>query len=452
MRDLTQGPVTGHLFAMAAPIAIGMLGQTLYFLIDLYFVARLGDAALAGVGAAGIAMFVVMALTQTLGVGAMSLIAQAVGRRDPHEANLVFNQSLVLAAICTLGTIAGGYALTGTYMHAIAADAATASAGTTYLHWFLPGLSLQYVFIVMSSALRGTGVVKPTMVVQMATVLLNAALAPVLIAGVGTGHALGVAGAGLASTIAVVAGVLMLVWYFWRLEKYVHIHRDLWRPQLAVWKRMISIGLPAGGEFGLMFVFMAVIYWVIRDFGAEAQAGFGLGTRLMQSIFLPAMAIAFATAPIAGQNFGAGQYDRVRETFRTAATISVVLMLGLTLLCQFWPEWLVRFFTDEAEVIDVASHFLRTISFNFAASGLIFSCSGIFQGLGHTWPALGSSASRLVTFMLPAIWLSTQPWLTLDHVWYLSVASVWMQAAFSLYLLTRTMRARLGGRNVHFSK
>jgi putative MATE family efflux protein len=393
-----------------------------------------------------------MALTQTLGVGAMSLIAQAVGRRDPHEANLVFNQSLVLAAICTLGTIAGGYALTGTYMHAIAADAATASAGTTYLHWFLPGLSLQYVFIVMSSALRGTGVVKPTMVVQMATVLLNAALAPVLIAGVGTGHALGVAGAGLASTIAVVAGVLMLVWYFWRLEKYVHIHRDLWRPQLAVWKRMINIGLPAGGEFGLMFVFMAVIYWVIRDFGAEAQAGFGLGTRLMQSIFLPAMAIAFATAPIAGQNFGAGQYDRVRETFRTAATISVVLMLGLTLLCQFWPEWLVRFFTDEAEVIDVASHFLRTISFNFAASGLIFSCSGIFQGLGHTWPALGSSASRLVTFMLPAIWLSTQPWLTLDHVWYLSVASVWMQAAFSLYLLTRTMRARLGGRNVHFSK
>ena len=68
---------------------------------------------------------------------------------------------------------------------------------------------------------------------------------------------------------------------------------------------MINIGLPAGGEFGFMFVYMAVIYWVIRDFGAAAQAGFGLGTRLMQSIFLPAMAIAFATGPIAGQNFGA---------------------------------------------------------------------------------------------------------------------------------------------------
>ena len=89
MRDLTQGPIPGHLLAMAAPIAAGMLAQTLYFLIDLYFVAQLGDAALAGVGAAGIAMFVVMALTQTLGVGTMALVSQAVGRKDPEDADLI---------------------------------------------------------------------------------------------------------------------------------------------------------------------------------------------------------------------------------------------------------------------------------------------------------------------------------------------------------------------------
>ena len=214
MRDLTQGPVPGHLVAMATPIAVGMLGQTLYFLIDLYFVARLGDAALAGVGAAGLAMFVVMALTQMLGVGAMALIAQAVGRKDPQEANLVFNQSLVLAGIFLAGTLLGGYALDGWYMATLAADAETAAAGVAYLDWFLPGLALQYLTVVMMSALRGTGVVKPTMVVQMATVLINAVLAPVLIAGVGTGRPMGVAGAGLASTLAVVAGVLMLAWYF----------------------------------------------------------------------------------------------------------------------------------------------------------------------------------------------------------------------------------------------
>ena len=111
MRDLTQGPIPGHLVAMAAPIAAGMLAQTLYFLIDLYFVAQLGDTALAGVGAAGTAMFVVMALTQTLGVGTMALVSQAVGRKDPADADLVFNQAMSLSLLCTVATLAGGYLL-----------------------------------------------------------------------------------------------------------------------------------------------------------------------------------------------------------------------------------------------------------------------------------------------------------------------------------------------------
>jgi MATE family, multidrug efflux pump len=443
MRDLTQGPIPGHLIAMAAPIAAGMLAQTLYLLIDLYFVAQLGDAALAGVGAAGIAMFVVMALTQTLGVGTMALVSQAVGRKDPGDADLVFNQSLSLALVCTAGTIVIGYLLTDAYMRTVGADAATMDAGATYLRWFLPGLALQYVNIVMMSGLRGTGVVQPTMIVQVVTVLLNAVLAPILIAGWITGHPMGVAGAGFASSIAVAVGSAMLAGYFRKLEKYIHIRPATWKPQLPVWGRMINIGAPAGGEFGFMFLYMAAIYWVIRDFGAAAQAGFGLGTRLMQSIFLPAMAIAFATGPIAGQNFGAHQYGRVRETFSVAAKFSIAVMAVLTLLCQTKPEWLAQGFTKDPEVIEVASHFLRIISFNFIASGLIFTCSGIFQGLGHTWPALGSTSSRILTFMLPAIWLSTTPWHRIHHVWYLSVASVWLQAVTSLILLRRTMRIRL---------
>lgn len=443
MRDLTQGPITGHLVAMAVPIAAGMLAQTLYFLIDLYFVAQLGDAALAGVGAAGIAMFVVMALTQTLGVGTMALVSQAVGRKDEADADVVFNQSMSLALFCTVATLVAGYALAGCYMRLVGADAATVEAGRSYLWWFMPGLALQYVTIVMMSGLRGTGVVKPTMVVQIVTVLLNAFLAPVLIAGWLTGRPMGVAGAGLASTISVAVGGLLLWLYFRKLEKYVHIRPATWRARLAVWGRLVNIGLPAGGEFGFMFLYMAAIYWVIRDFGAAAQAGFGIGTRLMQSVFLPAMAIAFATGPIAGQNYGARQYARVRETFGAAARISVAVMIVLTLLCQMRPELLVVGFTKDPAVVEVASHFLRIVSWNFAASGLIFTCSGIFQGLGHTWPALASTASRLFTFMLPAIWLSTLPGLEIDHVWMLSVASVWLQAAISVVLLQRTMRARL---------
>ena len=108
MRDLTTGPVRSHLLGMAAPIAAGMLMQTLYYLVDLYFVGRLGDAALAGVGAAGNVMMIVIALTQVLGVGTVALIAQAVGRRDATDANHVFNQSLSIAALLGVITLVGG--------------------------------------------------------------------------------------------------------------------------------------------------------------------------------------------------------------------------------------------------------------------------------------------------------------------------------------------------------
>jgi Na+-driven multidrug efflux pump len=108
MKDLTQGSITRIILEMAAPIAAGMVFQTLYLLVDLYFVAGLGDASVAGVGAAGTIMFLVMALTQVLGVGAVALISQAVGRKDRDEANLVFNQSIALSAICAIATLIAG--------------------------------------------------------------------------------------------------------------------------------------------------------------------------------------------------------------------------------------------------------------------------------------------------------------------------------------------------------
>ena len=108
MKDLTQGSIRHHIIAMATPITIGMLVQTLYFMIDLYFVSRLGTDDIAGVSAAGAVVLLVMALTQMLSVGTMAPISRAVGAKDRAGANLVFNQSLLLALACTLLTLVVG--------------------------------------------------------------------------------------------------------------------------------------------------------------------------------------------------------------------------------------------------------------------------------------------------------------------------------------------------------
>jgi putative MATE family efflux protein len=443
MKDLTQGSITGHILQMSLVTLIGMAAQTMYYLVDLYFVSSLGPDAIAGVGAAGNIFLVVMALTQILGVGTLALIAQSAGAKNQGEANMVFNQSLVLSAICAAITLVVGYAIAGPYMRSIGADAEMQNNGITYLYWFLPGMAIQFAMVSMGSALRGTGIVKPGMMVQILSVVMNIILAPILIAGWGTGVPLGVAGAGLASTLAVITAVVALTLYFVKLEKFVSFHGEQWQPRFAYWRRILNIGLPAGGEFFVMFMTMALMYWLIRGFGADAQAGYGVGSRVMQAIFLPAMAVAFSAAPIAGQNFGARRADRVRETFRQCALIEVSVMAAVTLLCHIAPRSMIEAFSDDPEVIEVGTMFLRIISWNFVATGFLFTCSGLFQAVGNTWPSLLSGITRLLIFAAPAVYLSSRPGFNLEQLWHWSVITTFAQAGLTYLLLRAQLNKRL---------
>jgi putative MATE family efflux protein len=444
MRDLTRGPVTKTLISLTLPTAAGMLFQTLYLLVDLYFVAGLGEAAVAGVGAAGTLMFMIMALTQILGVSTVAMMAHAVGRKEQGEANLVFNQSMFISILMGVVTLVLGLAGADLYMTGIAADEATHVQGTIFLYWFIPGMALHFALVCMSSALRATGIVKPGMIVQVLTVLLNTILAPILIAGWGPGPALGVMGAGLASSISVTVGVLMLVFYFHKLEKYVRFDFAQWRPDFAVWRRMLTIGLPAGGEMLLMFVYFGLVYVLIQEFGPEAQAGFSVGGRIMQSIFMPTMAISFAIGPMVGQNFGANIPERVREIFHKGILLGSVVMLFVTIFMQVNPYILVRAFTPDEAVITIGGEFLQLTSLNFIAQGIVFSCSGMFQGLGNTRPAMLSSAFRLTLFIPLAFLVSMRDGFVIHDIWYVSVFSVWAQAVASVLLVRRELNLKFG--------
>jgi putative MATE family efflux protein len=443
MRDLTQGSITGHLLGMAGFIGLSLIFQTLYFVVDLYFVSRLGNAAIAGVSASGNVFFLALAASQLISIGVMALVAQAVGRKDEAEANLFSDQAISMSLLFAAFMLALGYGFGGIGVDALTADAESAAQGRAYLYAFLPSLALMFPVGAMTSALRGAGVVMPTMALQTATIVLNAMLAPVLIAGIGTGVPLGVAGAGWASTIAATLGTIALIFMFPRVQKYLRLHVSTLGPRFDAWRRIFFIGAPSSLEFVLMFVIFIVVYWVIRDLGAEAQAGFGIGGRIMQSIFLPAMAVAFAAAPIAGQNFGAGRHDRVRATFRDTALIGSAIMLTLTLLCHIDPGILARIFTSDPAVLAVSNDYLQIVSWNFVFSGLVMAASSMFQGMGDTRPSLIASLTRTATFVAPALWLSTQPGFTLHEVWLLSVFSVVCQCALSMWLLFRTFKRKL---------
>jgi Na+-driven multidrug efflux pump len=206
---------------------------------------------------------------------------------------------------------------------------------------------------------------------------------------------------------------------------------------------MLEVGLPAGSDLIFTFVFMAVVYWVIKDFGAQAQAGFGIGSRIIQAFFLPTMAIAFAVAPVAGQSLGAGNGHRVRETAKKGIVLCSLIMFAITLLLQWRSELFVRLFTDDAEVIRAGELFLRIVSLNFIAQGVILTCSGMFQGMGNTWPALLSSGARLALFVPCVLYLKSAEGFTLSQVWYVAVVTVTLQAVISYAMLRGEFDKRL---------
>jgi putative MATE family efflux protein len=443
MRDLTQGAVGGHVLKLSAYIALSTFFQTLYLVVDLYFVGRLGTEAVAGVAVAGNLMMVVLALTQALGVGATSFIAQALGRQDRTRAALVFNQTMAFSTIVGVVFFAVLMLLRRTYAEWLSADALTAARGIEYLNWFIPALAVQFLLVGMGSALRGAGDLRVPTMIQIGTVLLNIVLSPILMFGWFTGWALGVSGASLASFISIVVGAVAFVAYFRRPESKLRFRPSDWRPQPRLWGSMLTVGAPVGGEFAVMTAFLMLVYAITRPFGPEAQAGFGIGMRIMQSLFLPAVAIGFATAPVAGQNFGAGLGDRVRQTFLAAARMAAMVMLLGTALCQIAPEALVAFFNPDPAVVAIGSDYLRIVSWTFVASGVIFVASSVFQGMGHTLPALASSVLRFVLFAPAVMWWSGQPGFEIRHIWYLSVATIVVHVSVSVSLLYREFGRRL---------
>lgn len=443
MQDLTTGSLTGHLLKTTSFMLVSMVFQALYVLVDLFWVGRLGTDAVAAVGISANLSFVVLAISQMLGVGTTTVVSHAAGRKEHVQATYLFNQSQVLSMGAGVIFLAVAMSFRTSYAAALSADAAMQTLTEEYLLWFIPAMALQFAIVAMGAALRGTGNFKPGMIVQTASVIINIVLAPVLIFGWGPFPAMGVSGAAVATFVAVVVGVIWISFYFVDRDAYLRFHYSDWKPEFRVWGQMLKIGLPAGVEFGLMGVYMVVVYAISRRFGAAAQAGFGVGFRIVQSVFLPIVALGFAVAPVAGQNFGAKQGDRVRAVFKTAASIAAAFMLPAGIGVYLAAPQLIGIFSLDPEVLQVGVDYLHIVTLNFVASGITFVSASMFQGMGNTLPSLATSCLRIIVGIAPAVVLSGRPEFALTWIWWFTVVSTTLQMALNLVLLQREFRIKL---------
>ena len=443
MQDLTTGSVSAHLLKTTSFMLVSMVFQTLYVLVDLFWVGRLGTDAIGAVGLSANLSFIVIAITQVLAVGATTVVSHASGRKDQERAILLFNQSQVLSMVAGIAFLAFAMAFRHQYAASQAATEAMRIATEQYLVWFIPAMALQFAMVAMGAALRGTGNFKPGMWVQSGTVVVNIVLAPFLIFGWGPFPQMGVSGAAVATFVAIVVGIVWISVYFIDAGAYLRFRFRTWTPQFRVWWDMLKIGLPAGAEFALMGIYMAVIYAITKPFGAAAQGGFTIGLRIVQSAFLPVLALGFAVAPVAGQNFAAGKGDRVRAAFKAAAAMAAAGMLAVAIVISLAAALLMRVFTSDPEVISVGVQYLRIVAITTVASGVTFVTSSMFQALGNTMPSLATSSLRMLASVIPAIILARMAGFQLSWIWYTSAVAVVIQMMLNLALLRREFRLKL---------
>jgi Na+-driven multidrug efflux pump len=187
----------------------------------------------------------------------------------------------------------------------------------------------------------------------------------------------------------------------------------------------------------VMFLIWSCNYWVLRQLGAEAQAGFSVGQRVFQSLFLPAMAVGFSVSPIIGQNWGARQLGRVHQTYGAALRTSFIAVAPILAICQIFPAQMVAVFSSDPSTIAIGVEYLRYCSWVLVFGTVTSISNGVLQGVGNTLPGLLCSASRVLSFILPATWLSSRPGFNTREVWLATMLASLINAVLIALFLRR---------------
>ena len=438
--DLTTGSIPKQLLRLSGPIVFSMLMFTLYLMVDLYFVGRLGPDAVAAVSISGNAFFVILGLSFVLGIGGMALIAQAFGRRDYEEAGKIYKQSLIFAILVGIAATLVGLSIARPYIDFFGGTGQSLEWGVEYFQVF----SISFFFVLMlhviGACYRGMGDTKTPMIIMVLSTILNIILDPLLIFGLLGFPRLGVRGAAIASLLSQLVSIGIYAYMIFIKGQHLKI-KGPWQLDLSIIKKSLAIGLPAGLTYFLLALNMLITYRVVSVFGTAALASIGIGFRILQTIYMPVVAVTSAMAAIVGQNYGAGKQSRITTTLWTGWAISCGIMISGTVLCWLFPGFLIGIFSNDKDVLHYGVIYLTIMSLGTVIVGTIMTMSAVFQGLGKTYPVFIAAVFDNVLF---ACLVFTLPGLFgwgIQSVWWIKLTT----AGIEMFLIAEWLRRYFRG-------
>ncbi len=404
---MTTGPMTRHLLAVAWPVSVSFLVQTLYNLIDAYWLGKLGKTALVAPTITMNIVFVGIALAMGLGQAGTTLVSQYKGAGQPNRMGRAAGQSLLLQVIAGSLFAIFGLIFAEHLLRLLQTPPDAFDESLIYLRWILAGVPLMFIFHVYQSIFFGLGDTINPMRVNIISVVVNLILDPILIFGWGPVPAMGVAGAAAATVLSrLLASTLAMRELMWGHGFRLRVQDLRWDTEMFL--KLLRVGLPLSvGQTATSLGFTLLI-GIVNGFGSSVTAAFGIGHRVIMMVSVPAMALGQANATAVGQNLGAGFPDRAALSVRRSALLITAVLGPLTTLTFFYGGSLTHWFINDPEVVAYGSDLFRITSFSVFVFSLILVLFGAFQGAGKTVPVMVINSGRLWAVRIPATILLTR--------------------------------------------
>jgi putative MATE family efflux protein len=403
-QDYTEGSLGRAVFLLSVPMILEMLLESVFGILDVFWVGRLGSDAVAAVGLTESLLTIVFAVAMGLCMSTTALVARRIGEKKPEEAARTAVQAIAIGLLGAVPTAVVGLVWPREILTLMGAPPSVVEAGWSYAAWILGGNATILLLFLINAVFRGAGDATVAMRSLWLANAVNLVLDPILIFGLGPIPALGITGAAIGTTVGRTVGV---VYQFACLRartgriqvRRVHLRFD---GKLALHILNISFG-------GIFQFFIATASWlalvrILTPFGAAALAGYTIALRIIIVAILPSWGMTNAVATLVGQNLGAGKPERAERAVWITGLYNMVFLMGVAVIFIAWPEPLIAVFTSDPAVLELGATCLRVVSYGYAfyAWGMVMVQA--FNGAGDTRTPTWINLFCYWLFQVPLAW------------------------------------------------
>lgn len=418
-QNLTKGNIRRELWSLAWPLMLSVFMYTMYNIIDAFWVSKISDEAIAAVSISQVVIFIMVALSMGIAIGSGVITAMNIGAGKKDEAERVLGQSFVLSSIAAIIFTIISLVFRNQLLVLSGAQGSIFQPALEYFTITAVGSILLFLLMNIIFAFNFQGDTLSLSKLLLVSVITNVILDPILIFGYFGFPELGISGAAIATLVSQVVFILIAIYSLMNKKRKIRFHFKNLSFKWNSVKKVFNIGFPASLTQVLGPAGEAAILFILSYTFLEAGAiSYSIGFRIEFFAFLPAIGFGFGAASLIGQNLGAGNVKRAKDSFYKALKYSVLGSAAIGIISIIFSSYIVNIFTTDPVIASYASSFILLVSLSFGFLAATMVEASAFQAIGRSWPGFWISVVRLLVITLPlSLFFTLQLNLPIQSVW-----------------------------------